>query len=233
MENTHAHVIAGVSSGLHRAATLLGAEAIALLQIAGSRIEVTYFWSRSRNQSPERRFVEFQPPLTNVQVGASVTAKAGSSLAAGLRDLIFIDAQSFLLFPWDEDSRVGTGVIGFAGHQPPVRDVPEALLESLHLLGWADWSAREMKRLRGELRTVSERLAGRKLVERAKSALQAQQRISEEQAYAYLRGLSRRRRITLAELSAEILGARAGRNPQPEFEHDADALQPEPGPLRN
>lgn len=216
MENTHAHVIAGASSGLHRAATGLGAETIALLQIAGSQVEVTYFWSRSRNQSGERRFVEFQPLLTNAPVGTLVTANAGSLLAAGLRDLIFKDAQSFLLFPWDEDSGVRTGVIGFTEPQPPVREVPEALLESLKLLGWADWSAREIKRLRGELRTVSERLAGRKLVERAKSALQAEQRISEEQAYAYLRGLSRRRRITLAEISAEILGGRPGRNPQPE-----------------
>ena len=87
------------------------------------------------------------------------------------------------------------------------------MLESLKVLGWADWCVKEMARLRGELRTVNERLAARKLVERAKSALQAEQSISEEQAYAFLRGLSRRRRITLAELSAEILGGRAGRIP--------------------
>jgi hypothetical protein len=216
MENTHAHVIAGASSGLHRAATGLGAEAIALLQIAGSQVEVTYFWGRSGNQSPERWFVESEPVLSQAVVGGSVTAEAGSSLARLLRDSIFRSSQSFLLFPWDEDSGVRTGVIGFTEPQPPVREVPEALLESLKLLGWADWSAREIMRLRGELRTVSERLAGRKLVERAKSALQAEQRISEEQAYAYLRGLSRRRRITLAEISAEILGGRPGRNSQPE-----------------
>ena len=216
MENTHAHVIAGASSGLHRAATGLGAEAVALLQVAGSRIEVTYFWSRSRNQSRERRFVEFAPVLSQMLVGGSATAEAGSSLARLLRDSIFRNSQSFLLFPWDEDFGVRTGVIGFTEPQPPLREVPAALLESLKLLGWADWSAMEIARLRGELRTVTERLAGRKLVERAKSALQAEQRISEEQAYAYLRGLSRRRRITLAEISAEILGGRPGRNTQPE-----------------
>src|ERR1700679_3382403 len=110
MENTHAHVIAGASSGLDRAATGLGAEAIALLQIAGSRIEVTYFWSRSRNQSPERRFVESRPGLSKAVGGGSATAEAGSSLAVLLRDSIFRDSQSFLLFPWDEDSGVRTGV---------------------------------------------------------------------------------------------------------------------------
>lgn len=216
MENTHAHLIAGASSGLDRAATGLGAETIGLLQIAGSQVEVTCFWSRSRSQSPERRFVESQPLLTSAPPGTPVAANAGSSLAALLRDAIFGNSQSFLLFPWDEDSGVRKGVIGFAEPQVPVREVPEALLESLKLFGWADWSAREITRLRGELRTVSERLAGRKLVERAKSALQVEQRISEEQAYAYLRGLSRRRRITLAELSAEILGERPRGNSQPE-----------------
>ncbi|MGA2714451.1 MAG: ANTAR domain-containing protein [Bryobacteraceae bacterium] len=218
MENTHAHVIAGASSGLHRAAIGMGAEVIALFQNAGSRLEVMYFWSRSRNEGPERRFVESEPILSKANLskavpGTSVTAKAGSPLAMFLSDSISRDSQSFLLFPWDGDSGVRTGVVGFSESQPPVRDVPDAVVENLKFLGWADWSVREIARLRGELRTVSERLAGRKLVERAKSALQAEQSISEEQAYEYLRSLSRKRRITLTELSAEILGGRPGRNP--------------------
>ena len=93
---------------------------------------------------------------------------------------------------------------------PPISEVPDAVVESLNLLGWANWSAKEIARLREELRTVNERLAGRKLVERAKSTLQAERSITEEQAYEYLRNLSRKRRITLAELSAEILGGRVG-----------------------
>ena len=86
-------------------------------------------------------------------------------------------------------------------------------MENLRLLGWTDWSAREIVRLRGELKTASERLAGRKLVERAKSALQADLSINEDSAYQYLRSLSRRRRITLAALSAEIVSGRGGLDP--------------------
>jgi AmiR/NasT family two-component response regulator len=88
--------------------------------------------------------------------------------------------------------------------------VPEPVVENLRLLGWTSWSAKEIVRLRGELRTVNERLAGRKLVERAKSALQADLSINEDSAYQYLRSVSRRRRITLAALSAEIVGGRGG-----------------------
>jgi AmiR/NasT family two-component response regulator len=98
-----------------------------------------------------------------------------------------------------------TGVIGFRESLPPIEHVPDALVENL-------WSAYEIARLRGELKTVSERLASRKLVEQAKSTLQAAQSISEERAYEYLRSVSRKRRITLAALSAEILGERGLRS---------------------
>jgi hypothetical protein len=186
------------TSGLNRVATESGAEVIALLEAAGSQVKVGYFWSRLQEHAPERRF----RLLTNV---ASGTVPAGSPLAALLRDSISERCQSFLLFPWQGGSRVVTGVVGFSESTPPIEHVPEALVENL-------WSANEIARLRGELKTVSERLASRKLVEQAKSTLQAAQSISEERAYEYLRSVSRKRRITLAALSAEILGGRGLRN---------------------
>jgi ANTAR domain len=140
---------------------------------------------------------------------AATPSAAGSPLAELLRDAISEDAQSFLSFPLRGGQKVIAGVIGFAESSPPVCQVPDVVVENLNLLGWATWSANEIARLRAELKTVNERLAGRKLVERAKGALQTQRSISEEQAYEYLRGLSRKRRITLAELSAEILDGRA------------------------
>ena len=120
------------------------------------------------------------------------------------------------MFPQPGGENLSAGVIGFAAPNAPVSQVPDAVVENLNLLGWAASSADEIARLRVELKNVNERLAGRKLVERAKSALQAEQSITEEQAYEYLRSVSRKRRITLTALSAEILGARAGGN-QPEF----------------
>jgi hypothetical protein len=213
MKNEHEQAIASASSGLNRAAIGLGAEVIALLEPAGTQVKVTCLWSRSRNGAPERRFPESKPlpadAIGNTPAGPSA---AGSRLTTLLRETISECSQSFLLFPWQNSERVITGVIGFTKSSTPVGHIPDAILENLNLLGWATWSANEIARLRGELRIVNERLAGRKLVERAKSALQAERSISEEQAYEYLRSLSRRRRITLSELSAEILGGSAGRS---------------------
>lgn len=184
------------TSGLNRVATESGAEVIALLEAAGSQVKIAYFWSRLQDQAPERRF---QLP------GNPGTAPAGSPLAVLLRGSISERCRSFLLFPWQGGSRVVTGVIGFRESTPRFEHVPDALVENL-------WAANEIARLRGELKTVSERLASRKLVEQAKSTLQAVESISEEQAYEFLRSLSRKRRITLAALSAEILSARGLRN---------------------
>jgi ANTAR domain len=212
MENAPDHVIASASAGLNRAGVELGAEVIALLQTAGSQVEVGNFWSRSGDQASVRRVLKSGQLLYDAISAASLIVEAGSPLAQLLSEAISGEARSFLLFPW-QGAKVITGVIGFAEPEPPVRRLPEAVLENLDLLGLVTWSAREIARLRAELRIVNERLAGRKLVERAKSALQMQQRISEEQAYTYLRGESRKRRITLAELSAEVLAGHSGRGP--------------------
>lgn len=217
MGNEHIHVIASASSGLSRAAHGLGAEFIAVLEAAGCRVRVTCFWSRLPHQAPERRFLESRRLLTDALTeGVVKPSGSASALAELLRDSISEQSQSFLLFPLPGGENLSAGVIGFAAPNAPVSQVPDAVVENLNLLGWAASSADEIARLRVELKNVNERLAGRKLVERAKSALQAEQSITEEQAYEYLRSVSRKRRITLTALSAEILGARAGGN-QPEF----------------
>ena len=214
MEKEHEQALASASSGLNRAATGLGAEVIALLETAGSQVQVTTLWSSARDLATPRRLIELRRlPDEAIGAGAATRLSAGSPLAALLRDSISQCSQSFLLFPWQGAPKALTGVIGFREPVPPVGHVPEPIAENLRLLGWTDWSAREIVRLRGELRTVNERLAGRKLVERAKSTLQADLSINEDSAYQYLRSLSRRRRITLAALSAEIVSGRGGRIP--------------------
>jgi hypothetical protein len=50
------------------------------------------------------------------------------------------------------------------------------------------------------------------LVERAKGVLQIDQGITEEGAYEHLRKLSRKRRITLAEMAEEVVREGTGRN---------------------
>jgi hypothetical protein len=214
MEKEHEQALASASSGLNRAATGLGAEVIALLETAGSQVQVTTLWSSARDHTTPQRFIELRRlPDEAIGACAATLLSAGSPLAALLRDSISRCSQSFLLFPWQGEPKALTGVIGFRELEPPVGHLPEPVAENLRLLGWTDWSAREIVRLRGELRTVNERLAGRKLVERAKSTLQADLSINEDSAYQYLRSLSRRRRITLAALSAEIVSGRGGHSP--------------------
>ena len=54
---------------------------------------------------------------------------------------------------------------------------------------------------------LQQKLAERKLVERAKGILQQRRRLSEEQAYILLHNTSRRRKIPMANLAKEILEA--------------------------
>ncbi len=53
--------------------------------------------------------------------------------------------------------------------------------------------------------SLQQKLAERKLVERAKGILQRRRKLSEEQAYLMLRNTSRRRRTPMAELAREII----------------------------
>src|SRR5580704_8430528 len=107
--DTHANVIAGASSVLQRAAIDLAAEVIAILEIAGSRVEVTWLLGQSR-----------ELPLQSHRLlagavggtGASAVAAAGTGLATLLRDTISESSQSFLLFPWQGGQRIATGIIG-------------------------------------------------------------------------------------------------------------------------
>jgi ANTAR domain len=142
--------------------------------------------------------------------------EAGSALARLLADRISPRSRSFLLFPWKVRQRAVTVIFCFDEKAPVSLDVPEAIAESLNLIGLATWSVKEVVRLRSELRITTNRLAGRKLVERAKGMLQREQGITEERAYEYLRGQSRRRRITLEAIAEEVVSER-GRHTQAHF----------------
>jgi len=101
--------------------------------------------------------------------------------------------------------RVVSVVFGFAAPAPPSNRTPDVITEKLRLIGLATWSVKEIAGLRSQLKTVTGRLAGRKLVERAKGVLQVEQGMSEAGAYELLRRLSRKRRITLAALAEEVI----------------------------
>jgi ANTAR domain len=197
-----------VSLGLSRAAVDLGAVAVAVVWAEGSQLEITYFWGRSGTAPPSQTILDPQQEFSRAVRRQTGPLAAESPLAQLLRDAISPESESFLLFHWRVRRRVVTVVFGFTAPVPAHDRVPVRVVENLNLIGLATWSVKEIARLQAELKTVNGRLAGRKLVERAKGVLQIERGFSEPQAYEYLRGVSRRRRITLAESAEEVLRAK-------------------------
>lgn len=140
-------------------------------------------------------------------IGASGAIPAGTALASFLASQISAGAISFLLFPWRTQRGVVTIVFGFAEGRPPLDSVPPHIAEKINLAALATWSAKEIARLRTELRAVNRQFAGRKLVERAKGILQTEHGLSEQQAYELLRKMSRQRRIAMAKLAEDLVGS--------------------------
>jgi hypothetical protein len=202
--------LSSASSGLPRVAVELGAETVAVLLLSGGRAEISYFWSEAGDEAPGASFSEAMDLDTIRPHSGAIPAH--SPLAQLLRRSISQRSRSFLLFPWQIGNQVIAVLFGFALLEPRYRQVPDAVRERLDLIGLATWSVLEIARLRTELKTVTNRLAGRKLVERAKSVLQIDQGITEERAYERLRRLSRQRRITLAALAEEVVRGHGGRD---------------------
>jgi len=205
------HALGDASSGLARIAAELGAEAVAVFVITESKLEVSYVWSRTGKIPTGSRL----PGVAKAHVDALSTrsgvVEERSTLAKLLRESLLRGSRSFLLFPWSVREQVVNVVFGFASPQPRYRQLPDAVAGELNLFGLATWSVREVAILRAELQRVYDRLAGRKVVERAKGVLQEEQGLSEELAYAYLRRESRRRRITLFEIAEDVLRGRGRR----------------------
>jgi hypothetical protein len=192
-------------AGLARAANELGAQTLAVLVLEAAWVEIAYRRTASGEARPGRidcPSAEVRDALTH----ASGPAPAESPAACFLKSAVALDANSFLLFPWRARRRVVTIVFGFAERNPPHTSVPAHVVESLNLAALAAWSLQEVTRLHAELRIVNDRFSGRKFVERAKATLQAERGMNEQQAYEYLRKMSRQRRIAMAKLAEGLLG---------------------------
>ena len=183
-------------SGLAHAALALGANTIAVLALDIASIEVVYHRTDAREVrgpgSPISCGLDLRAALEN-NPGA---AAAKSPVACFLTSAVAPAANSFFLFPWPARPRGGTIVFGFEAAEP-----------SLNLVALAAWCLKELGRLHAELRAVNHSFAGRRLVERVKGILQSERGMSEQQAYEYLRRMSRQRRVTLSKLAEDLLGA--------------------------
>jgi hypothetical protein len=217
VESTLERALDSASAVMSRAGAELGACAVAVLLATGTEIEITHFWSRSGESRPEQAVWNADPEVFGELTNGSGPVEACSALAGLLAEWISPRSRGFLLFPWKVRQRAVAVVFCFTEPAPLWRDVPDAIAESLNLIGLATWSVKEVVRLRSELRITTNRLAGRKVVERAKGMLQREQGITEERAYEYLRGQSRRRRITLEAIAEEVVSGRGRKAVDPGY----------------
>lgn len=185
-------------AGLQQAAADLGANALAVLVAEPACIEIVY---------PKARQVQCDANARHTLTSVSGAIAPDTWTARFLTSEVTPEANSYLVFPWSVSSRAVIIVFGFAGLQQPHLSVPAHLTDTLSLAAFAAWSVKEANRLRKELRLLNHQLAGRKLVERAKSKLQAEHGLTEQQAYELLRKMSRQRRITLAQTAEDLVSA--------------------------
>lgn len=211
MEEMLARAFDHACAELNRTAMELGAESAAVLLSADKRVEVTHFWSAGGNEVPEPLFSGLQRNRYESLTQSEGLIEAGSPPAQFLQETISRRAQWFLLHRWPLDRHAVVVVFGFADPLSRGRRITGVALQSLNLVGLATWSAREITRLRAELKATNKRLAGRKLVEKAKGIVQVERGISEGLAYEHLRDQSRKRRMTLTKLAEEILRVRGFR----------------------
>ena len=110
--------------------------------------------------------------------------------------------EAFLSIPISSRGRI-VGVINVQHIQPYEFTPRETKIISMlgHLVG----AAIEMSRLEQEVTVLSDKLATRKVVERAKGILQRELNISEEEAYATIQKQARARRMPMKEISEAIL----------------------------
>ena len=70
--------------------------------------------------------------------------------------------------------------------------------------------SKEMKRLRKDMAKVSERLANRSIIEKAKGQVMQEQNLSEQEAYHYIRKLSQLKGLSMRRVAEMILRERRG-----------------------
>ena len=184
--------------GLKRASAELRCADLIVLVAEDSFVEVAY---------PAASPLLLTAELRQALIGRSGPIRAEDPLGAFLTPAVGPQTNSFLLFPWQGRRRTVMIVFGFAESEPPFSSVPPHILESVNLAALAAWSAKEITRLRAELRAVNGQFAGRKMVERAKGILQTQHGMNEQQAYEYLRRMSRQRRVPMSKLAQDLVGA--------------------------
>jgi len=202
---------AALDSGLRESLSLL----CRTMADAGAQSVSVCLWERRGSLRLLYQFPELAPPAVPPEAmngwhdslpRLGGFASAESPVAGFLAAACHLSPSSFVLFSWGVHRHTVIVAFGFAPDASPVR-LPPHVSSAARLVALAAWCVGEISQLRGEVATVSERLGGRKLVERAKILLQEERGLDEAEAYAFLRKLSRQRRTRMAEIARELLNA--------------------------
>jgi len=110
--------------------------------------------------------------------------------------------HSFLSIPVISRSRV-VSVINVQHREPYVFTPRE--IKSISTIGHLVGAAIELARMEGEIAELSDKLAMRKIIERAKGIVQVEFGVSEEEAYSIIKKQARSRRKTMKEIGEAIL----------------------------
>lgn len=124
----------------------------------------------------------------------------GLALVAALRGKVWLPV--ILAAPhWDAalvKAASAVGVAAFLTSYPTQAELAKALLE-------APVRFEQEELLRSQLKDLEQRLADRKLIEKAKGLLMEREQLSEDAAFKKMRGQSMMRRISMAKLAEELI----------------------------
>lgn len=147
-----------------------------------------------RRNSPDLVLLDIKMPLLDGISAAKIIHDEG--LAETVVLLTAYNEKEFI------EGAKRSGVGGYL-----VKPIDEkSLMPSIEL---AVARSRDMKKLRQEYKEVSDRLESRKFVEKAKGIIMCQCNLSEQDAYDYIRNLSKRKEISMRRV-AEIILMRTG-----------------------
>ncbi|HEY1240160.1 MAG TPA: ANTAR domain-containing protein [Bryobacteraceae bacterium] len=187
-------------SVLNGAATAMGAGSVAVVLAENSAsIRLVYQWPDTDSQ------VKGEAPADFGGKGRQAASLPQAAIEQFLKERFGSATNSFVLVPWPSECTRIAIAFGFASAEAGRLAIPNETSATLRLAALTAWMSFEARRLRRDLTVVSERLGQRKIVERAKGLLQAQNEWTEPQAYEHLRKLSRQRRKPMAEVAQAVL----------------------------
>ena len=163
-----------------------------------------YTWPESGVEQAE---VQLERALAGVLRDFTGYASENSPIAGFLKGTFQPGSTSFLYFSWGTDRLNGAIAFGFVSSSTPESLAASEIPSAAGLASVAVWSVYEVFRLHAELVVVNDRLGARKLIERAKGMLQAERGLDEQEAYAHLRRLSRKRRMRMSEIATDLLAS--------------------------